>query len=202
VPDITGGLTVQLGGSLSVISQLGIPDPPVFGAVFASGGISIGWKPACPKDGIKFSLSGYLALGFRLGVYVVGQVIDIASIVLEVGVKKKWFKAVDKVVNVGPSYRRRRGVAQKTKIVRTKGYCDIVVYGKVTLTVLCVRIWLLGEYQIRTKKFVMSFGADYYQVYKLWWGNWVNLVSINMIDMEAGDDKVVVAPPQAYPPGR
>jgi hypothetical protein len=60
--------------------------------------------------------------------------------------------------------------------------CELILYVKVTLTLLSViKGWALYEYFTSSGAGRLTVGVDYYEVWKLFWGNWVNAVQCVLV---------------------
>ena len=186
---------MELGGSMNLLDKiLKIPNPPVYGTVSCGGGIIVSSKPACPKHGIKFYIEGYAMIGIAAGVNIVIFSIDLIKIELKVGAKVKLIRGYYSYHDVSWRRRcgcgeRRRGWGNWSRRRRARWQsrwhneiCDVIVYAKLTITILCIRGWLLGEYYIRSKRFKLTLGIEYYEFWKLWWGNWVAFVKYVILD--------------------
>jgi hypothetical protein len=191
-------LEVALGGSVNLLDKfLGIPNPPVYGEVGAGGGIKFSTKPACPGK-INFSLEGYVQMSAGLGLDLLPGLlprINLLKITLRGGayIKKNpgYYSKHDhsrrRSCGCGE---RRRGWGNWSRRRRAQwvrkwhnGTCDVVVYIKATVEILCIRGWLLIEYYIMSKRFLITLGADYYEIWKLFWGSWKNFGSYVIMDL-------------------
>jgi len=195
-PNPYWGLLVMLGGSFNVLgAAFPIPNPPVYGSVTAAGGISVSTRAACPKHGIKFSIAGWAEIGIKAGVDLALFELDVVAITIRIGAKLKLAAAYSSYHEVsrrrspcGGCRRRWRGDWSRRRRQQWQSrwhpeICDVIVYAKVVFTVLVVRGWLLAEYGIRSKRFKLTLGVDYFNLFACWGGAWENVLSYMALDM-------------------
>lgn len=188
-------LKIRLYGEFDVLDKLGVPNPPVFGILFAAGGVNFEMKPACPN--IKFSLEGYVEIGAQIGLDLIPGLlprINLIKLVLKGGAKVK--KSPPYYTYLDASRRRECGCGERRRgwgnwSRRRRAWwasqwhpptCELMFYVKVTLTILVIRGWLLVEYYVWSKRTVITVGADYYQFWLLFWGSWAEFGSWKIYD--------------------
>jgi len=191
IPGVYFTLSIVLGGQINILNKVfpAITNPPVYGMAFAEGGISISNRKACPKQGLKFTIQGYIKIGFKLGLDIwpgVLPTINLLQLTLSGGAKKKLVKEYTsrkensrrRTPCAGCRRRgwgdwsRRRG--PEWQYTTHPEICTLVVWIKVELKILCVKGWLLYEYFVANGGGQFTCGVDYYQIWLLLWGSWVN----------------------------
>jgi len=172
---------------LTLQAVLGIPDPPIYGSAYAAGGVTVSNKPACPAHGIRFKINGYVEIGIKAGVTIPGiGSIDLLKLTIKGGAK---IKIVKEYYSYSDTSKRRRwggGWGRRRRHTWIAKFhpagCDIVVYIKVTLQILLIRGWMLAEYYIKCKRWVLTVGVDYYEFWKFGFGGWVTFASFVILD--------------------
>jgi len=189
-------ISVILGGEFNALTVFAIPDPPIYGNLYANGGLLISTVAACPGK-VKFTFEGFIEIGFALGLDLLPGLlpsIDLLNLSLKGGAKTQLVKGYKTRKDVSRrrspcagcrrrgwgNWSRRRGAQWKwTTYPET---CEVVIYVKVTLTLLSIiRGWVLYEYFVFSGGGRLTVGVDYYEVWKLFWGNWVTAVECVLV---------------------